>query len=83
MAAMTPEEALKRIEERHSVDGQHCVDDEGLPPIPCNVVKLARALVRLMGPRPDTSTHPHSLNPDAEGWAQAERTLREVAGREK
>ncbi len=71
--------ALKKIEERHKPCGCgqggfahdcHCSCGQ----VPCDVVKLARALDALL----DTYG-PMKPSPETE-WAEAERTLKEVAG---
>jgi hypothetical protein len=71
-------DALKRIEEKHSPaieDDDVCRDCMAV--IPCDVVKLARALVGLMDGLDDYWI---TLPEGKAAKEQAERTLEEVAG---
>lgn len=65
-------DALKRIEEKHKEGRQW-----HLPPCtkdPCDVVKLARALDRIL------KTALPIMEEDTEAFAEGRRTLEEVAG---
>jgi hypothetical protein len=83
---MTNEEALKRIEEKHwsreGKDRGYCTICGG--PSPCDVVKLARALVELWKGCQYDPEYPYDEGgPSLRVLQQAERTLRKVAGEEE